>query len=119
VRYTAIDPRASRQLFIQHGLVEGDYETKAEFFRHNRQLNESIEFQATKARRREWLIDPQILFDLYEARLPAAVVDSPSLDRWRKDAERQNRHVLFFSAVDLLGDQPAAAPIDEYPTFRS
>src|SRR6185436_11082448 len=62
VRYTTIDPRASRQLFLQHGLVEGDFDTKAEFFRHNRQLIESIEAQAAKARRRELLVDPQMIF---------------------------------------------------------
>jgi ATP-dependent helicase HrpA len=115
VRYTSIDPRASRQLFLQHGLVEGDFDTKAEFFRHNRQLMESIEAQAAKARRRELLVDPQMIFDFYEARLPAAVVDAPSLDKWRREMEPKNRRLLFMTEADLVGESPAAAPASEYP----
>ena len=114
VRYTAIDPKASRQLFIQHALVEGDYDTKGEFFRHNRQLVAEIDHRAAKTRRRDWIVDPQVVFDFYEAKLPVAVVDGPSLDKWRRDAERQNRRVLFLSEQELIGELPAA-PTDEYP----
>ncbi|HMC10315.1 MAG TPA: DUF3418 domain-containing protein, partial [Pirellulaceae bacterium] len=115
VRYTAVDPRASRNLFIQHGLVEGDYDTKADFFRQNRQLLESIESKAAKTRRRELLIDPQLIFDFYEARIPAAVVDGPTLDKWLRDAQRQNRRILFMTEQDLLGDQPEQASSNEFP----
>jgi ATP-dependent helicase HrpA len=114
VRYTAVDPRASRKLFIQHGLVEGDFDTKGEFFRHNRQLIESIEAKAAKTRRRDLLVEPQLIFDFYEAKLPAAVVDGPSLDKWRKEVEQQNRRVLFMTEQDLLG-QPAEASTYEFP----
>lgn len=115
VRYTSIEPRASRQLFIQHALVEGDYETRAEFFRHNRQIIADIEGRATKARRRELLVDPQIVFDFYEARLPAKVVDAASLDKWRRDVERQNRRVLFMTEEDLLGSHEAKVADHEFP----
>ena len=32
VRYAHMDPVAARKLFLQHALVEGDYDTKAPFF---------------------------------------------------------------------------------------
>jgi ATP-dependent helicase HrpA len=115
VRYTAIDPLVSRRLFIQHGLVEGDFDTRAEFLHHNRRLVLELEAQAAKTRRREWIIDPQIVADWYEARLPAAVVDGPSLERWQKDAQRLNRRLLFLTEADLLGGLPVDAPADEYP----
>ncbi len=115
VRYTTIDPRASRQLFIRHGLVEGEFDSRAEFFQHNRRLVAAIEAQAAKTRRRELIVDPQVLCDWYEGNLPAAVVDQPSLDRWRKDAESANRRLLFLTEEDVLGGKPAAAPADEYP----
>jgi len=115
VRYTAIDPKVSRQLFIRHGLVDGDLDTRAEFFHHNRRLALEIEAQAAKMRRRELIVDPQIIGDWYEAKLPAGVVDAPSLDRWRKDAERANRRVLYLGEEDLLGGQSASAPSEEYP----
>ena len=115
VRYTAVDPRASRQLLIQHALVEGDYETKAPFFRHNRQLIESIEAKAAKTRRRELIIDPQLIFDFYEGRIPTHIVDGPSLDKWQRDAEQPNRRILFMTEEDLVGGAPAEAPPHEFP----
>ena len=115
VRYTTIDPIASRQLFIRHGLVEGELDSRAEFFQHNRRLVADIEAQAAKTRRRELIVDPQVVADWYEARLPAAIVDLPSLDRWRKDAERQNRRLLFMTEEDVLGGKPSAATPHEYP----
>jgi len=115
VRYTVIDPFVSRQLFIRHGLVEGELNSRAEFFQHNRRLVETIEAQAAKTRRRELIVDPQVLCDWYEGKLPVIVVDQPSLDRWRKDAEQVNRRLLFMNEEDVLGGKPAAAPADEYP----
>lgn len=115
VRYTTVDPRTSRRLFIQHGLVEGDYDTRGDFFRQNRQLVESLEVKATKTRRRELLVDPQLVYDFYEAKLPSAVVDSPTLDKWRKEAEQKNRRILFMTEADLIGTQPTGTSANEYP----
>ncbi len=115
VRYTTVDPRTSRRLFIEHGLVEGDYDTRGDFFRQNRLLVESLEVKATKTRRRELLVDPQLIYDFYDARMPAAVVDSPTLDKWRKEAEQQNRRILFMTESDLIGMQPSAMAASEYP----
>ena len=115
VRYTAIDPKVSRQLLIQRGLVEGDYDTKAEFFQHNQRLVREIEELAARTRRRELIVEPQLVADFYEARLPRTVVDHASLEKWRRDAEQKNRRVLFLTEADLLGNQQAAADGDQYP----
>jgi ATP-dependent helicase HrpA len=115
VRFTTIDPKVSRQLFIQHGLVAGEFDTKAEFFHHNQRLVGEIEQLAAKTRRRELIVEPQLVADFYEARLPRTVVDSPSLDRWRPEAEKQNRRLLFLTEADLLGNQSATVPAEEYP----
>ena len=46
VNYGRIDPAAARDLFIQHALVERDWETHHQFFRHN----EEVLAQAAEAR---------------------------------------------------------------------
>src|SRR4051795_13408110 len=38
VHYGPIDPPVARHIFIDHALVEGDFRTHAEFFKHNREL---------------------------------------------------------------------------------
>ena len=110
VRYTSIGPRESRRLFIEHGLAEGDFATKAEFFRHNRQLVDDIVARAVKTRRRDLIIEPQDLIDFYEARVPASVVDAATFERWRREAEKTNRRLLFLEESDLL-EQPETAAV--------
>src|SRR4029079_5625215 len=113
VRYTTVDPRASRNIFIQ-ALAVGDYDTKATFLRQNLELVAAIENKAAKTRRRELIIDPQLIIDFYEARLPGAVVDGPSLDKWLRDPQRSNRHVLHMAEQDLVA-APAEVASDEFP----
>src|SRR5205085_2716401 len=43
VNYGRIDPVLSRELFIRHALVEGDWETQHAFFAENRRLLDEVE----------------------------------------------------------------------------
>src|SRR4029078_2645411 len=82
---------------------------------HNQQLFACLEAKAAKPGRRELLFDPQIVYDFYDARIPAAVVDGPSLDKWLRDADPKNRRVLQMTEQDLVGAQPADAPSTAFP----
>ena len=115
VRYTTIDPKVSRHLLIQQGLAAGELDTKAEFLQHNQRLVRELEALAAKTRRRDLIVEPQLIADFYEARLPASVVDAASLDRWRRDAEQQNRRLLFLTEADLLGNHPTCGDAQAYP----
>jgi len=108
VRYSAIDPAASREILIQHGLVEGEFDTRAEFFRHNRELLANLERLAAKTRQRELIVEPHVLYRFYDARLPADVCDGPRLEKWRREAERKQPKLLFLTEDDLL-DEPTGA----------
>lgn len=114
VRYAHIDPVAARKLFLQHALVEGDYDTKAPFFAHNARVREEAAKLAAKTRRRDMIVEDDALYSFYQTRLPAEVVDGHSLDKWRKEAERKNPQILQMTAQDLL---PAEADIEpqDYP----
>ncbi|MCI0357695.1 MAG: DUF3418 domain-containing protein, partial [Planctomycetaceae bacterium] len=104
VRYSAIDPAASRELLIQYGLVEGELDTRADFFRHNQQLLANLERLATKTRQRELIVEPHLLYRFYDARLPADVCDGPRLEKWRREAERKQSKLLFLTEEDLLDE---------------
>lgn len=114
VRYAHIDPVAARKLFLQHALVEGDYDTKAPFFAHNGRVREEAAKLAAKTRRRDMIVEDDAIYSFYQTRLPAEVVDAHSLDKWRKEAERKNPQILQMTAEDLL---PAEADIEpqDYP----
>jgi len=105
---SAIDPAASRELLIERGLVEGDLDTRAEFFRHNRQLLDNLQRLAAKTRQRELIVEPHLLYRFYDARLPADVSDGPRLEKWRREAETKQPKLLFLSEEDILGERADA-----------
>ena len=114
VRYAHIDPVSARKLFLQHALVEGDYDTKAPFFAHNARVREEAAKLAAKTRRRDMIVEDDAIYTFYQSRLPAEVVDGHSLDRWRKEAEGKNPQILKMNAKDILPAEIDVTPQD-YP----
>src|SRR3954447_11269591 len=62
VSYGRVDPALSRELFIRHALVYGEWPTRHRFMAQNRQLLEEVEELEHRARRRDILVDEQTLF---------------------------------------------------------
>jgi ATP-dependent helicase HrpA len=111
VAYGGIDPELSRELFIRRALVEGDWDTRHEFFHANRALLEEVEELEHRARRRDIVADDRALYDFYAARIPAEVVSGAHFDRWWRDARRADPGRLTFTAADVV-DAEAAAFLD-------
>jgi ATP-dependent helicase HrpA len=114
VHYGPIDPKTSRQMFIQHALVDGDWYTDGRFFRHNRELIEEIQTIENKSRRRDLLVDVQAQFDFYDRIVPAAVYNGPLFEKWRRQAEAHAPQVLFMSRRDLM-NYDADVAFDQFP----
>ena len=95
VDYGRIDPETSRDLFIRHALVEGDWDTRHPFFRANRALLEDVEELETRARRRDLSVDEETLFAFYDARIPADVVSGRHFDTWWK--KQRDKGLLDFT----------------------
>ncbi|WP_254513677.1 ATP-dependent RNA helicase HrpA [Anatilimnocola floriformis] len=115
VRYGPIDPLASRELMIRSGLVEGEFETRAPFFRHNQELREELIHLAAKARRRDLLVEDQLVDDFYSGRIPPDAYDQPRLEKWLRANEKEKPRVLHMEAADLLGHELEPPPPEEYP----
>jgi len=102
VHYGPIEPKASRELFIHHALVEGEWQTKAPFFEHNRQLVAEVEKVESKVRKRDVLVDVQQRFAFYDQRLPADIYSGATFDKWWKEAQRNKPHALHMTREDLV-----------------
>ena len=87
---TASIPRLSRELFIRHALVEGDWHTRHHFFAANRALVAEVQDLENRARRRDLLIDDDSVFAFYDQRIPASVVSGRHFDAWWKKARHQH-----------------------------
>ena len=115
VPYGRIDPELSRELFIRHALVEGDWRTPHAFWHENRRLLEDVEELEHRVRRRDIAVDDETLFEFYDQRIPEHVVSSRHFDAWRKKARREQPDLLTFTAELLTRE--SAADVDEraYP----
>ncbi len=114
VRLGRIDPAAARRLFIQNGLVEADFECRAEFFRHNCALVEELEALRIKSRRADFLKGDAEHFAFYDERLPEEVVDSVTLMKWIK-GHGPNERSLFLRREDLLNAAAAEVSTTDFP----
>ncbi|WP_068401730.1 ATP-dependent RNA helicase HrpA [Kribbia dieselivorans] len=115
VQYGRIDPETSRELFIRHGLVEGDWESNHEFLALNQDLLERVGELEEIARRRDIVVDDEDLFAFYDKRIPADVVSGRHFDTWWKSARREQPDLLTFTEDDLTRDEAGAVSAQDYP----
>ena len=113
VDYGRIDPEVSRELFIRHALVEGDWDTRHRFFHANRALLEDAEELETRARRRDLVVDEETLVAFYEQRIPAHVVSGRHFDSWWK--KNRNSDLLDFTEEMVRTAQAAGVDASAYP----
>ncbi|NYI08330.1 ATP-dependent helicase HrpA [Allostreptomyces psammosilenae] len=115
VNYGRTDPELSRELFIRHALVEGDWRTHHRFFKENRELLEEVEDLERRARRRDILVDDETLFAFYDSRIPAEVVSGAHFDAWWKKERRSRPELLNFSASMLVSERAGDVSERDYP----
>ena len=73
VHFGPMDPVESRRIFIRQALVEGEYETRAPFFAHNRRLVREIEQLEHKSRRPDVLVDDELIYAFYDSLVPEGI----------------------------------------------
>ncbi|MFJ9666659.1 ATP-dependent RNA helicase HrpA [Streptomyces sp. NPDC101219] len=115
VNYGRIDPEVSRELFIRHALVEGDWRTHHKFFADNRRLLTEVEELEHRARRRDILVDDETLFDFYEQRIPEHVVSGAHFDSWWKHKRHEQPDFLDFEREMLIRESAEAVTKADYP----
>jgi ATP-dependent helicase HrpA len=111
VPYARIDPELARSLFVRRALLEGDWEGRHPFLAENRRRVEEVEALEERARRRDLLVDDEVLYAFFDARVPREVVSAAHFDRWWRDARRRDPELLTFPR-ELLVRREAADALD-------
>ncbi|SIT68840.1 ATP-dependent helicase HrpA [Ectothiorhodosinus mongolicus] len=114
INFATVDPQESRRVFIREGLVAGRLRSDSKALKHNQALIESIADLEAKGRRRDLLVDEQVLYDFYDARLPDSIVDAAHFEAWRKRIERDQPQFLILQRDALLQTE---APVDSQRDF--
>ena len=98
INFGPIDPKVSRDIFIQSALVEGDLNTKLDFFIHNQLvLNEARKMQ-DKVRQPDMIKPESARYQFYQERIPDEVFDKRSLEKYAKNHPMQD---WFMTLADL------------------
>jgi len=114
VNYGKVDPEVSRELFIRHALVEGDWDTHHKFFHENRKLIEEVEELEERTRRRDLLVDDETLFAFYDERIGSEVVTGTHFDTWWKKARQRDPDLLDFER-SLVVREGAEVKEEDFP----
>ncbi len=115
VDYAKVAPEEAREIFLRRALVEGDYQTKAAFFAHNRAMVAEVEELEDRARKRDILIDEETLFAFYDERVPRDVAGGRSFENWRKQAERDTPDILKLDKASLMAREADDVSVEQYP----
>ena len=120
VSYREIDPDLCRELFIREGLVQGEIaEGPARgmpFLTHNQRLVAEIERLEHKSRRPDVLVDDELIYAFYDAKLPPEVLDLASFEAWRKEAEKASAKVLQLTRDQLMRHDAEGITTDRFPS---
>ena len=103
----------AHEMFILHGLVEGDWRTHHAFLKDNERALEEAQELEEKMRRRGLVAGPEALAAFYDERIPDFVVSGRHFDSWWKKAKRDDPHLLDFTQELLVGE--AEADENDYP----
>jgi len=114
VNFGPINPVEAREIFIRSALVDQDFHTRASFWRHNRQVIDSIHLLEEKTRRRDLLVDEQTLYDYYDKRIPARIHSSAQFEKWLREVSREQPKLLHMRMDDLMANA-AGDVADQYP----
>ncbi len=116
IAYGKIDPALSRELFIRHALVYGEWATRHRFYEKNLKLLEEAEELEHRARRRDLVVDEHTLFDFYDTRVGEAVVSGAHFDQWWKQERRERPELLTFDPAMLTHETVEGVREADFPT---
>ncbi len=115
VQYGRVDAVLSREIFIRHALVYGEWSSRQRFLAENRRLLEEAEELEHRTRRRDLVVDEHTLFDFYDDRIPDGIVSGAHFDQWWKQERRSRPELLTFDPAMLTHDTVGEVVVSDYP----
>lgn len=118
VNFNQIEPKTCREIFIREALVNNQIAINEAFLKHNAALIADVEAIEAKARRKDFLVDEQVLFEFYDERLPEQVICQRSLQSWWKKQKQKTPELLNFDPEELLKQDVALSGLDYPDTWQ-
>ena len=113
-----VDPQTARELFVRHGLVDGEWTSRSVEVHANRELVERARELQTRARRADAVIDDEQLVNWYVERIPESVVSGRHFDSWIRSASPSEKAALQLSEGDVRGAGSVPSEADFPPHWK-
>lgn len=113
--YGRVDPAGAREIFIREALVAGEWETKAPFLAANQKLVRQVAELEHKSRRQDVLVDDELIYAFYDQQLPAHICNGATMERWYRDAARDNPKLLLLTREELMRHEAAGITTQTFP----
>ncbi|MAO67297.1 MULTISPECIES: ATP-dependent RNA helicase HrpA [Idiomarina] len=117
VQYGPVAPVKAREIFIREALVNSQLTRKLPFIQHNLKLISDIQALEAKSRRRDILVDEEVLFEAYDRAIPEGIYNEKLLAGWWHKAAKKEPKLLFFERDDLIAGETEHITENEYPEF--
>jgi len=128
VSYGKINAALSRQTFIRAALVEGNYSEnrrvqqslrkankESHFWLHLQSLLKELHDLEAKSRRKDILVDEEIIFNFFDEIIPPSVVNLEGFEHWRKDIEKTQAQLLFIDREHLMQHDAGQITVAQFP----
>jgi ATP-dependent helicase HrpA len=115
INYGPINPAEAREVFLRFALVEGDFDTRAPFWRHNRELIDYVQHLEAKSRRRDILVDEEAIYAFYAERVPSGIYSTPQLEKWLRKVVRKDPKILHMRMSDLMRREAREVTERDFP----
>lgn len=116
--YGPINPKEAHKIFLRHGLVEGELNSKVAFFVHNQKMIAEIHHIESKLRRPDFLVEEDVLYDFYAEHIPEHIYSLPAFEKWVRKIEKNDPEALkaLYLTQDFLLKQSYDSRLEvEYP----
>ena len=115
IHFGRIDPAQAREIFIRDALVPGEIDTKLAFVNQNRRLIQQIEKLEHQTRRPDILVDDALIHAFYDARIPADVYQTATLEKWVASLDKAAAQSLCLTRDDLMRHEAAGVTTEIFP----
>lgn len=116
VSYARVNAAEAREIFIRCALIAGDFDSNADFYLHNKKLLAQLESLEAKTRRRNIIVDENILYDFYAQHLPSHVTSGAALDKWLRLHVNQAK-ALFLTTEYLTREDATPVSAVLFPDY--
>ena len=128
VSYGKIHPTVARETFIRAALVEGAYSenrriqqvlrranSDTHFWLHLQKLLNELHDLEAKSRRKDIIVDEEILFSFFDELIPLSVMNLEGFEHWRKEAEHKQAKCLFIDRQRLMQHDANQITVAQFP----